>query len=107
MCDLASNFNDLRERCAKRQFQVVTSGSCGKESGRTLGCARIDQLATELVEVLPETSAGGDHDAIEREGGSLFKGRCDVVVVVELRQRDELCRNPGHEERLVDDCEPC
>ena len=48
--------------------------------------ARSFQLAVELVEVLPDTSAGGDHDAVAREGGSLSERRHDPVVVAELER---------------------
>ena len=87
------------------QFRFRSS-TCGKESGRTFGRARSNQLAVELVEVLPEASASGDHDAVAREGGSLSEGCRDAVVVVELRRRDEVCCDPGHEKRLMDDHDP-
>jgi hypothetical protein len=87
------------------QFRFRSS-TCGKESGRTFGRARSNQLAVELVEVLPEESAGGDHHAVAREGGSLSEGCRDAVVVVELQRRDEVCCDPGHEKRLMDDHDP-
>ena len=75
-------------------------------SGRAFGRAWSNQLAVELVEVLPETSAGGKHHAVAREGGSLSERRRHTVVVVELQQQDEDCSDPGHEERLVNDHDP-
>ena len=87
MFQSASNFNNSRERCTKRQCRGpfrFGSSTCGKESNRTFGLARSNQLAVELVEVLPETSASGNHHAVVQEGGSLSDGRHDTVVVVEL-----------------------